>query len=192
VLSSRNDGPARHLLLNRGRGDRTRRPKVFTKENQFMSERNDTTRLIIPAVGPLYAMLRPISEPMIRFFAGLILMPHGAQKLFGWFGGGGLEGTAGYFSANLGLEPGLLFAALVGGTEFFGGLFLAIGFLTRPAAAGIAIVMAVAVFKVHMPNGFFWGGGGYEYPLLWGLIALAFFFQGGGKMSIDRMLGREF
>ena len=151
-----------------------------------MAEQSDTTRLIIPAVGPLYAMLRPISVPMIRFFAGLILMPHGAQKLFGWFGGGGLEGTAGYFSANLGLEPGLLFAALVGGTEFFGGLFLAIGFLTRPAAAGIAIVMAVAVFKVHMPNGFFWGGGGYEYPMLWGLIALAFFFQGGGKMSIDR------
>lgn len=149
-------------------------------------------RLIVPALRPLYDALSPLSYPMIRFFTGLILMPHGARKLFGWFGGNGLEATGGYLGSSLGLEPGILWAALLGGTEFFGGLFVAIGLLTRPAAVGIAIVMAVAVFAVHLPNGFFWGGGGYEYPLLWGLVALAIAFKGGGALSVDRALGREF
>ncbi len=119
-------------------------------------------------------------------------MPHGAQKLFGWFGGGGLEGTAGFFAGKLGLEPGMFFAVLVGGTEFFGGLFLAIGFLTRIAAAGVVIEMTVAILLVHLSNGFFWGNSGIEYPLLWGLLALAFVYRGGGEMSVDRKLGWEF
>ncbi len=127
---------------------------------------------------------------MIRFFTGLFLMPHGAQKLLGWFRGN-IEGTAGFF-AKIGLEPALPFAYLVGATEFFGGLFLAIGFLTRPAAAAIAILMAVAAFKVHLANGFFWSNGGYEYPLLWGLIALALALRGGGALSLDKAIGREF
>lgn len=151
-----------------------------------------STKLIVPAVGPLYERLSGLSYPMIRFFTGLILMPHGAQKLFGMFGGGGLQGTAQGFAQGLGLEPGIFWATLVGGTEFFGGLFLAVGFLTRPSAAGIAILMAVAAFMVHLPNGFFWTNGGYEYPLLWGLIALALFFRGGGELSVDRAIGREF
>ncbi len=148
-------------------------------------------RLVIPALAPLYAGLSRFSIPLIRATAGLFLMPHGAQKLFGWFGGYGLEGTGGFFAQTLGLEPGLFWAALVGGTEFFGGLFLALGFLTRPAAAGIAIVMAVAAFTVHLDKGFFWTGGGYEYPLLWGLVAFAFVLRGGGVLSLDRALGRE-
>ena len=147
-------------------------------------------KLIVPAVGPLYERFSGLSYPMIRFFTGLFLMPHGAQKLFGWFGGN-IDGTAGFFS-KIGLEPALPLAYLVGATEFFGGLFLAIGFLTRPAAAGIAILMAVAAFHVHLPNGFFWNKGGYEYPLLWGLICVAIFFRGGGEMSVDRSVGREF
>ena len=157
-----------------------------------MTTEPTTVRLIVPALGPLYARLSGLSYPMIRFFTGLILVPHGAQKLFGWFGGRGLEATGQSLSANLGLEPGLLFALLVGATEFFGGLFLAVGFLTRPSAVAIAVVMAVAVFAVHLPNGFFWGAGGYEYPLLWGLVALALALRGGGELSVDRALGREF
>ncbi len=155
---------------------------------------NETARVrpIIPALAPLYGGLSGLSYPMIRFFTGLILMPHGAQKLFGWFGGNGLQATAEGFATHLGLAPGLFFAVLVGGTEFFGGLFLALGFLTRPAAVAITIVRAVAVFKVHLVNGFFWSNGGYEYPLLWGLIALALAFRGGGGLSIDRAIGREF
>jgi putative oxidoreductase len=158
----------------------------------MMTDNSPQTRLIIPALGPLYAALSGWSWPVIRFFTGLILMPHGAQKLFGWFGGRGLDATAKGFAQHLGLEPGLLWATVVGGTEFFGGLFLAIGFLTRPMAAGVFILMAVAMFQVHLSKGFFWGGGGYEYPMFWGLVALAIAFRGGGEMSVDRKLGREF
>ena len=140
-------------------------------------------RPIVPALG---------SYPLIRATTGLMLMPHGAQKLFGWFGGYGLEGTGGFFAQNLGLEPGLFWAALVGGVEFFGGLLLVLGLLTRPAALAVAILMAVAVFTVHLPKGFFWTSGGYEYPLFWGLIALAIAFKGGARLSLDRALGREF
>ena len=118
-------------------------------------------------------------------------MPHGAGKLFGWFGGRGIEGTAAGF-AKMGLEPALPLATLVGVTEFFGGLLVAIGLLTRPAAIGIVAIMAVAVFQVHLKNGFFWFNGGYEYPLLWGIVALAIVFCGGGALSVDRKIGREF
>ena len=157
-----------------------------------MTTDSTKTQLIVPALGPLYANLSRWSYPLIRAATGLILMPHGAQKLFGWFGGHGLEGTGGFFAQNLGLEPGVAWAALVGGTEFFGGLFVALGFLTRPAALGVAIVMAVAVLAVHLPNGFFAVQGGYEYPLLWGLVVLAIAFKGGAEMSLDRAIGREF
>ncbi len=146
---------------------------------------------IVPALAPLYARLSHLSYPLIRAATGLTLMPHGAQKLFGWFGGYGLEGTGGFFSQSLGLEPGLFWAALVGGVEFFGGLFLVLGLLTRPAALAVATVMAVAI-TVHLPNGFFWTSGGYEYPLLWALVALAIAFKGGAELSLDRALGREF
>ncbi len=157
-----------------------------------MTNDSTKTRLIVPALGPLYANLSRWSYPLIRAATGLILMPHGAQKLFGWFGGHGLEGTGGFFAQNLGLEPGVAWAALVGGTEFFGGLCLALGFLTRPVALGVTILMTVAILTVHLPNGFFWFQGGYEYPLLWGLVALAIAFKGGAEMSLDRAIGREF
>ena len=157
-----------------------------------MTAMTTTARPIIPALAPLYERMSGLAEPLIRATAGILLMPHGAQKLFGWFGGYGLDGTAGYLASNLGLEPGIVWATLVAVTEFFGGLFLALGLLTRPVAAAITVVMAVAVFAVHLPNGFFWGNGGFEYPLLWGLIALAFVLRGGGPVSIDARIGREF
>ncbi len=133
-----------------------------------------------------------ISWTLIRVATGLILVPHGAQKLFGWFGGGGLTGTAQFFEQNLGLYPGLLFAGAAGLTEFVGGLFLAIGLLTRLSAAAVVAVMAYAVFFVHLGNGFFWTNGGYEFPLLWGLVALAFVIRGGGRGSVDRAVGWRF
>lgn len=157
-----------------------------------MSNDTRSVRPIIPALAPLYARLEGLSYPAIRLVSGLFLVPHGAQKLFGWFGGGGLAGTGGFFSQSLGLEPGLFWAVVVGATEFFGGLCLAIGFLTRPAALAVAILMAVAVLLVHLPMGFFWSDGGYEYPLLWGFLALAIAMRGGGALSVDRAIGREF
>jgi len=156
-----------------------------------MIEQGSSTRLFIPALGGFYGAVSGLGYPLIRFITGLILMPHGAGKLFGWFGGRGIEGTAAGF-AKMGLEPAHLFAYVVGATEFFGGLFLAIGLLTRPAAVGMIAIMAVAVFHVHLKNGFFWFNGGYEYPLLWGMIGIAILFRGGGALSVDRKIGREF
>jgi putative oxidoreductase len=160
-------------------------------EDEIMSYDATHPQPIVPALTPLYDKLSRLSYPLIRAATGLALVPHGAQKLFGWFGGYGLDGTGGFFAQNLGLEPGLFWAALVGGVEFFGGLLLALGLLTRPAALAVATVMAVAI-TVHLPNGRFWNAGGYEYPLLWGLIALAIAFRGGANLSFDRALGREF
>ena len=148
-------------------------------------------RYIIPSLGGFYDKVSDRAEPLIRITIGLILMPHGAQKLFGWFGGGGLAGTAGFFT-KLGLEPGQFWAVVVGGVEFFGGALLALGLLTRLVAAAITIQMFVAIVLVHLGNGFFWGARGIEYPLMWGLIAFAFALRGGGKYSIDARIGREF
>ena len=86
-------------------------------------------------------------------------------------------------------EP--LVRAVAGLIEVFGGLALAFGLLTRVAAALVFALMAVAVIWVHLPVGYFWMTGGLEYPLMWGLIALAFVFRGGGAYSIDALIGRE-
>ena len=138
------------------------------------------------------ASLDAVSWKLVRVASGLIIVPHGAQTLFGWFGGGGLGGTAQVFEQNLGLSPGLLFAGLAGATEFIGGLFLALGLLTRLSAAAVVAVMAYAAFVVHWGNGCFWTAGGYEFPLLWGLVALALVIRGGGPLSLDRVLGWKF
>lgn len=149
------------------------------------------TRPLIPALAPLENALSPFAEPLLRVVAGLMLVPHGAQKLFGWFGGYGLEGTGQFFATKLGLEPGVLMAGLAGSVEFFAGLALAIGFLTRPAAAAVAFLMVVAIVTAHWSAGFFNTNGGYEFALLWGVVALFYAVRGGGRFSVDRLLGRE-
>lgn len=155
-----------------------------------MDRYDDDDRLILPFLGPLYRGLAPIAWPAVRVVAGLNLMPHGAQKLFGWFGGKGMEATAQGF-AQMGYEPAALWVWLVALTEVVGGLLLALGLFTRPAAVVIVIFLYTAVSH-HMPNGFFWSQGGYEYPLLWGTVALAFAIRGGGAFSLDRRLGKSF
>jgi putative oxidoreductase len=144
---------------------------------------------LIPVVGALERALSPFAEPMVRVAAGLMLMPHGAQKLFGWFGGYGVDATGQFFAAKLGLPASL--ALIAGLIEFFGGAALALGLATRVVAALVFGLMAVAVIFVHWPIGFFWTAGGFEYPLLWGLVALAFVFRGGGRYSLDALIGRE-
>ncbi|TNF15187.1 MAG: DoxX family protein, partial [Vibrionaceae bacterium] len=97
---------------------------------------------------------------VLRIPIGITFMAHGSQKLFGWFGGYGLEGT-GQWMASIGIEPGVLMAFLAGSGEFFGGLFLLIGLLTRPAAFVTAFTMVVAILSVHIGNGLFMANNGY-------------------------------
>lgn len=127
---------------------------------------------------------------ILRVPVGLILAAHGAQKLFGWFGGNGLAGTAGWLS-SMGMEPGLLMAILAGGAEFFGGLALVLGLLTRPAALIAAFTMLVAIFSVHISNGLFAADGGYEYALTLMVVLLALAVQGGGAISMDKALSEK-
>lgn len=123
----------------------------------------------------------------LRLSAGTIFVAHGAQKLFGSFGGYGLEGT-GQWMASVGLEPGYLMALAAGSAEFFGGIALLIGLLTRPAALMLALTMLVAILTVHLPNGLFMDNGGYEFGLALLGISVALVFNGGGKFSLDRKL----
>lgn len=127
---------------------------------------------------------------VLRVPVGAILIAHGAQKLFGWFGGYGLEGT-GQFMASLGLEPGYLMALLAGSAEFFGGLALVLGILTRPAALMSAFTMAVAMFTAHIGNGLFMANNGYEYALTLLVVSAALAIQGAGRFSLDALLLRQ-
>lgn len=127
---------------------------------------------------------------ILRVPIGLILAAHGAQKLFGWFGGNGLAGTAQWLS-SMDMEPGLLMAILAGGAEFFGGLALVLGLLTRPAALVAAFTMLVAIFSVHISNGLFAADGGYEYALVLMVALLALAVQGGGSLSLDKALSEK-
>jgi putative oxidoreductase len=125
---------------------------------------------------------------ILRLVVGLGLAAHGAQKLFGWFGGYGIAGT-GQFLEQLGFRPGRLHAAQAGIAETVGGLFLAAGFLTPAAAAAVVAVMLVAAVSVHVKKGFFVPNGGYEYTLVLGAAALALAFTGPGVLSLDQALG---
>lgn len=132
--------------------------------------------------------MQPLGPLVLRVFVGVIFVAHGAQKLFGVWGGGGIEGTAGYF-AQLGLNPAMPLAVAVGVTEFAGGILLIVGALTVPVSAALAISMLVAIWKVHYPNGFFMGpaDGGLGYEFNFALIGalLSLMLTGSGAASID-------
>jgi putative oxidoreductase len=132
---------------------------------------------------------------VLRVFLAAVFFPHGAQKVFGWFGGPGFSGQIDAFQQYLGIPPVLGVLAIM--AEFLGPLGLIAGLLTRVAALGIMTNMVVAVFMVHLPNGFFmnWfgkqAGEGFEYHLLVIAIALALVIKGGGKWSLDRMIAKR-
>ena len=156
-----------------------------------MSMTNPRTQPYCAKIASLYRPFEHYSWPLIRFATGLFMIPHGAQKLFGWFGGRGLEATIAGFG-KMGYDPGWLTGPLVAGVEFFGGILIAIGLFTRPAAVAAMILMFVAAMDVHLPNGFFWGKGGYEYPLLWSILCAAIAIRGAGRLSMDSAIGKEF
>lgn len=151
----------------------------------------DTTapRRYVPAFAGIYDFFDPIALPALRFVMGLVLFPHGCQKLFGWFGGAGFEKFVENFDKS-GWHPAAFWVALVALTEAVGGLMLAFGFLTRFAAAAIVIFMLNAIWATGH-RGFFWTQGGLEYSLIICMVALVFLIKGGGRFSIDHALGRE-
>ena len=154
-----------------------------------MAMSSSSPELVVPYKAlPWSGRVGVYADAMLRAATGLILVPHGAQKLFGWFGGPGLEGAQKMFESKLHLPPWLAIAA--GVIEFFGGLLLALGLATRLAGLLIAAQMFFTVFVVHWANGFFAMNGGFEYPLLWGVAALSFALKGGGHCSIDNEIGK--
>ena len=129
---------------------------------------------------------------VLRLALGLVILPHGAQKLLGWFGGYGFQGTMGYFTQTMHIP--YLLGVLAIFAEFFGGLALLAGVLTRPAALGVGVVMVVAAVLAHRPYGFFmnWFGNqqgeGFEFHILAAGIALVLVITGGGAWSLDHVL----
>src|ERR1700686_828579 len=127
---------------------------------------------------------------ILRLVLGVVFFAHGAQKMLGWFGGYGFTGTMGFFTGAMHIPAPLAFLAIA--AEFFGGLGLIVGFLTRIAAFGIAVNMLVAIAAVHSPFGFFmnWSGTqkgeGFEYHLLVLAMTAFLMIRGAGAFSVDR------
>ena len=145
------------------------------------------------AVDLLFGTYPSLSMLIVRFGAGIVFFAHGAQKVFGWFGGPGLRATTQTFQQYMKIPPGA--TVLAACLECFGGLALIVGLLARPAALGLIVVMLVAVAKVHWHHGFFLNfagtpgkGHGIEFNFLLIMVLLAILLAGAGVLSVDRML----
>jgi putative oxidoreductase len=152
-------------------------------------------QLVFPALGSLYAALAPWVEALFRVTVGLILVPHGLRAGFGFFPGTGMPVDSlrklGAAVAAAGYRPGLFWAVVVVATELIGGPLLALGLFTRPVCVPIFVLLMLSVV-VHWRDGWFWNTLGIEYPLLWAAAALSFLVNGGGAISLDRVIGWEF
>ena len=147
---------------------------------------------------PIELLLRTnqsIGPTILRWGLAIVMFPHAAQKMFGWFGGGGFSGTMHMFTSNMHIPAPLAFLAIM--TEFLGAIGLALGLMTRFSALGIGFVLLVGVVLVHLQNGFFmnWsgkqGGEGFEYHLLVFAMAVVLVICGGGRGALDSVLLRK-
>ena len=149
--------------------------------------RSDRTKLVVPVLEGLYQAFSPYSYAFMRFATGAILLPHGVTKI--------LNTPIEKFVPNIAAK-GLPFPEALAYLTYFAesvaAACLAIGLFTRIAAAVVGIEMAVIVFLFQWQFGYFWTVRGYEYALLWLLLCIAIFFKGGGRYSVDHMIGREF
>jgi putative oxidoreductase len=161
-------------------------PYVRSRDHESLHARGALDRLV--------ATNASAAQLIARVVLGIVIFPHGAQKMLGWFGGHGISGTLGFFG-SVGVPAPLAFLVIC--AEFFGSLMLILGLFTRFAALSIAAVMAGAVAMVHAPVGFFmnWTGAksgeGYEFHLLAIGLALALVVAGGGALSADRAIFRN-
>jgi putative oxidoreductase len=144
---------------------------------------NTTTRRT--STVDLDAVTRDVGLLALRLTAGLLMAGHGAQKLFGWWGGPNFDFVVNGF-AQAGYTPGKFFALLASSSEVVGGLFLALGLLTPLGSAAVIGVMFNAIVAVHWHSGVWAANGGYELPLLFGIVALTLAFTGPGRLSLDR------
>jgi putative oxidoreductase len=147
--------------------------------------RGRDARLFIPSLATFYDAVRPLSWLIIRLTVGLMLIPHGWPKVQA-----GIAATASSALAKRGIQPAEPLAVVIIALETIGGLCIALGLFTRFWALGVAIEMAVIAYQ-YLPSGFGWTRPGYEYPLMWSLVALAIALRGGGPWSLDRKIGRE-
>lgn len=148
-----------------------------------LADRAPSRRLIIPPLGRLYASLGDVAETILRVVAGLALVTHGWGKITNPFGAAGMVESLGFY-------PGVFWSPMLAATEFFGGILIAIGLLTRPASFAALFVLLVTVY-VH------WivrseGYSGAEKSILWAAIFLFFAIRGANRHSVDARLGKEF
>ena len=152
-------------------------------------------RGLVKLLHRLIATDRSPASFVLRLTLALVMFPHGAQKVFGWFGGDGFSATFGFFTGTLGVPA--LFTLLVFAAELLGPIGLAVGAFSRVAAAGLIAVMTGAIFMAHLPNGFFmnWTGAqageGFEYHLLVIGMSIATILAGSGRWSFDRWLAAK-
>jgi putative oxidoreductase len=148
----------------------------------------DRDRLYIPALGGVYRSVAPLSYALLRIIIALMFLSGGVDKIFH---GGAARIAAGNITA-LGLTPPMAWAWVVTGLEFFGAILLGLGLFTRPVAVALTVELTVIAFGIMALRGFFWTVGGMEVALLMGIACIGFILGGGGRYSLDRMIGREF
>ena len=146
-------------------------------------------RPIIPFLTPLWAALTEPAYALLRFTAGAFLVPHGLWKLFGITGS--QEEMLAFFQ-GIGIEPAFPLMIAVGLVEVIGGALIAVGLLTRPAALAATATTATAALYFHLQHGFYVDTGGVEFSALWAIALLYIGVRGGGAISLDRAIGREF
>jgi putative oxidoreductase len=151
----------------------------------------DKSRLYIPAFGGIYTSLSPYAELLLRAGMGAILIVHGLQKFFGWFGGAGIERTAQLLD-KFGYPAPLFLTYLIASLEAFGGILLVIGLFVRPVAVGFVIFMLFAVHYTSVTGGFIWFRGGSEYSLVILFISFYYLIHGAGPLSLDHKNSRQF
>lgn len=162
-------------------------PALRQQPHQRMPGKYGKAGFEIRGVSQMSEKTQNFSLVFLRAALGVIFFAHGSQKLLGWYGGYGFDATVQFFQ-QMGISPALGALAIL--AEFFGGLMVLLGFFTRIGAAGIAVTMAVALFTVHLSQGFFIAGDkiGFEYAFALLLMALYLVINGAGELSVDKYI----